>query len=52
MVQQNLVALSTNSQWIVVEDSSHDIHMDQPQRVADAVLNVVNAAQTGEPLAQ
>jgi pimeloyl-ACP methyl ester carboxylesterase len=51
VVQQNLVALSTNSQWIVV-DSSHNIHIDQPQQVADAVLSVVEAARTGEPLAQ
>ena len=51
-VQQNLVALSTNSQWIVVEDSSHDIHLDQPQQVASAILNVIEAVQSGEPLAQ
>ncbi|MCA9909081.1 MAG: hypothetical protein KC519_10575, partial [Anaerolineae bacterium] len=50
-VQQNLVALSTNSQWIIV-DSSHDIHIDQPQQVADAVMSVIASARTGAPLAQ
>ena len=50
-VQQKLVALSTNSQQIVV-DSSHNIHIDQPQQVADAVLRVIDAAETGQPLAQ
>ena len=52
MVQQNLVALSTNSRWIVVKDTSHDIELDQPQQVTDAILDVVTAAKTGEPLAQ
>jgi pimeloyl-ACP methyl ester carboxylesterase len=51
VVQQNLVALSSNSQHIIVE-SSHDIHIDQPQQVADAVLNVIEASRRGEPLAQ
>jgi hypothetical protein len=51
VVQQNLVGLSTNSQQITVE-SSHDIHIDQPQQVADAVLSVINAAETGQPLNQ
>ncbi|MCL4248007.1 MAG: alpha/beta hydrolase [Anaerolineae bacterium] len=49
--QQNLVALSTNSQWIVV-DSRHDIHIDQPQQVADAVMSVIASARSGAPLAQ
>jgi pimeloyl-ACP methyl ester carboxylesterase len=51
VVQQNLVGLSTNSQQITVE-SSHDIHIDQPEQVADAVLSVINAAETGQPLNQ
>ena len=49
MAQQKLVALSSNSQQIVV-DSSHNIHIDQPQQVADAVLRVIEAVQTGERL--
>jgi pimeloyl-ACP methyl ester carboxylesterase len=52
MVQQNLAALSSNSHWIIVENSSHNVHLDQSQQVAAAVLNVVEAARTGEPLAQ
>jgi pimeloyl-ACP methyl ester carboxylesterase len=51
-VQHELAALSSNSQWIVVENSTHDIHLDQPQQVADAVLNVIEASRRGEPLAQ
>jgi pimeloyl-ACP methyl ester carboxylesterase len=51
-VQQNLVALSTNSRWIVVEDSTHDVHLDHPQQVADAVFRVIESAQTGEPLTE
>ncbi|MEZ4672549.1 MAG: alpha/beta hydrolase [Anaerolineae bacterium] len=50
-VQQKLVVLSTNSQQIIV-DSSHDIHIDQPQQVANAVRRVIQAAETGQPLAQ
>lgn len=50
-VQQHLVALSSNSQQIIVE-SSHDIHIDAPQQVADAVLRVIQAAEAGQPLAQ
>ena len=50
-VQQKLVALSNNSQHIIV-DSSHDIHIDEPQQVADAALHVVEASETGQALAQ
>jgi pimeloyl-ACP methyl ester carboxylesterase len=51
VVQQNLVGLSTNSQHIIV-DSSHDIHIDEPQQVADAVLSVIEAAAAGQALTQ
>ena len=50
--QQNLVALSSNSQWVVVKNSSHKIQNDQPQAVIDAVHRVANAVNTGEPLPQ
>ncbi|MBZ0301271.1 MAG: hypothetical protein K8J31_16110 [Anaerolineae bacterium] len=49
--QANLVALSSNSQHIIV-DSSHDIHIDEPQQVADAALSVIEAAATGQALTQ
>jgi pimeloyl-ACP methyl ester carboxylesterase len=50
--QQRLAEVSDNSAWIMVENSSHDIHLDQPQQVANAVLRVIEAAQTGQLLAQ
>lgn len=51
IAQQNLVALSDNSVQIIV-DSSHDIHIDQPEQIADAVRIVIVAAETGEQLAE
>lgn len=44
--------LSTNSRLVVVARSSHHLALDQPQVVADAVLDVVSAARTGSPLAR
>jgi pimeloyl-ACP methyl ester carboxylesterase len=48
--QTNLAALSTNSQWTIVENSTHDIQIDQPQAVIEAIEDVLAAAQTGQPL--
>lgn len=50
--QQHLATLSSNSQWITVKNTSHNIPNDQPQVVIDAVRHVFDAARTGEPLAQ
>ncbi len=50
--QQDLAALSTNSQWVIVKNSSHNIPSDQPQAVIDAVHKVLDAVRTGEPLTQ
>jgi pimeloyl-ACP methyl ester carboxylesterase len=41
-LQTELAALSTNSEHIVVEDSHHAIHLDQPQAVIDAIRKVVH----------
>ena len=38
--QDELAALSTRGQRIAVEDSGHNIHLDQPQVVVDAVREV------------
>ena len=48
--QQTLAALSTNSRWTIVENTDHMIHWVQPAVVIEAVLDVVEAAKTGEPL--
>jgi pimeloyl-ACP methyl ester carboxylesterase len=44
--------LSTNSRLIVADDSDHSIHWDRPALVIDAVRAVLEAARTGQPLAQ
>lgn len=46
-VQKNLVALSTNSRWTVVENSVHNIQFDAPDIVIAAVQDVIDAAQNG-----
>jgi pimeloyl-ACP methyl ester carboxylesterase len=52
MGQESLTALSWNSQWLTIDDSGHAIQLDQPQAVIDAIRVIVEAARTGEPLAQ
>jgi pimeloyl-ACP methyl ester carboxylesterase len=47
-----LAALSKNSQWVTVQNTSHNIPNDQPQAVINAVRHVFDAARTGEPLTQ
>jgi pimeloyl-ACP methyl ester carboxylesterase len=42
--------LSTNSRLTVVAQSSHHLALDQPQAVADAILDVASAARTGQLL--
>jgi len=51
MVQKNLVALSTNSRWTIVENSLHNVAFDDSDAVITAVQDVIQAAQTGQPLA-
>lgn len=50
--QEKLVALSSNSQWVIVKNSSHNIQSDQPQAVIDAVQRVLDAVRTGQPVPQ
>jgi pimeloyl-ACP methyl ester carboxylesterase len=49
--QQAQVALSTNSRWQIVENSSHMIQWDQSATVIGAVQTVIKSAQNGTPLA-
>jgi pimeloyl-ACP methyl ester carboxylesterase len=51
-VQKNLVALSNNSRWTIVENSLHNIAFDDPDAVITAVQDVIQSAQSGQPLAQ
>ncbi len=50
--QAQLVRLSANSKLIIVKNSSHDIHLDQPHAVVDAIHQVVESARTGAALPQ
>ncbi len=43
--QRRLAALSTQGRLIVVEESGHSIHAEQPARVIDAVRQVVDEAR-------
>ncbi|MAU12928.1 MAG: hypothetical protein CL607_24115 [Anaerolineaceae bacterium] len=40
-LQEELAGLSTNSDWIVVEDATHYIHLDQPQVVIAAIRDIL-----------
>jgi pimeloyl-ACP methyl ester carboxylesterase len=44
-LQNELAALSTNSEHIIVQGSSHTIQLDQPKAVLDAILKVVEMAR-------
>ena len=44
--------LSTNGHLIVADDSDHSIHWDHPALVIEAVRAVIEAARTGQSLAQ
>jgi pimeloyl-ACP methyl ester carboxylesterase len=48
--QQNLAALSSNSRWVTVPDTGHNIQADQPQSVIDAIRAVWDSATTAVPL--
>ncbi|MBK8899703.1 MAG: alpha/beta hydrolase [Anaerolineaceae bacterium] len=43
--QVELAAQSTNGQLIIAADSGHNIQLDQPELVIDAIVQVVNIAQ-------
>jgi hypothetical protein len=45
--QQRLALLSTNSEILVAEKSSHLIYLDEPQLVVEAVRRVHAAARDG-----
>lgn len=45
-MQEELAELSSNSTHIIVEDSGHNIPVDQPDAVIDAILQVVDAVRS------
>jgi pimeloyl-ACP methyl ester carboxylesterase len=49
-LQEDAATLSSNSKLIVVENSGHDIEVDQPEVVVEAIQQVVEAVRTGAPL--
>ncbi len=48
--KREMVQLSTNSRFLEVPDSRHEIHIDQPQVLARAIRAVVEAARDHKPL--
>ncbi len=54
-LQNELPALSSNSQHITIQGATHYTMVSKPEyaeQVSDAILRVVEAARTGEPLTQ
>lgn len=49
---QDLAHLSRNSKFILASSSGHAIHNDDPELVARAIKEVLEAASKGEPLKQ
>ena len=47
--QQIMVALSSNNRLVVVQ-SGHSVHFEQPALVAESIRQVVEAARTGQAL--
>ena len=50
-MQAELAALSTNSDQRLIPETTHFIHLDDPEAVVLAILDVVRSARDGTPLA-
>jgi len=46
--QQRWAALSSSSKVVTVDDTGHDIHIDQPQEVLDEVIALLPPSETGD----
>jgi pimeloyl-ACP methyl ester carboxylesterase len=49
-MQQEIAALSVNSVHRTVPNTSHELQIDAPEAVVEAISDVVDAVRTGEPL--
>ncbi|NEQ19171.1 MAG: hypothetical protein F6K28_04635 [Microcoleus sp. SIO2G3] len=43
-LQAELTNLSSKSKWLIAQNSGHNVHIDQPQLVIDAIQQVIDAA--------
>lgn len=48
--KEKMSNLSTNSKHIITTKSRHEIHLDEPGLVVNAIKEVINAVRTGRPL--
>lgn len=48
-LQMELAGLSTESTFLVVEDSGHAIHLDQPELVVEAILDTLQRSRAHNP---
>jgi pimeloyl-ACP methyl ester carboxylesterase len=51
-LQADLTHLSTNSKHIIVTNSGHNIHLEQPGVVIDAIDQVIRACRARSKLEQ
>jgi pimeloyl-ACP methyl ester carboxylesterase len=49
-MQEELAQLSSNGSHLVVEGSGHDIQIDKPEAVVNAIRNVVSQAKAADSL--
>jgi len=48
--KEKMANLSSNSKHIITTRSGHEIHLDEPELVTDAIKQVINAVKTGRTL--
>jgi pimeloyl-ACP methyl ester carboxylesterase len=48
--KEKMANLSTNSKHVITTKSGHEIHLEEPELVVNAIKEVIKAARTGEPL--
>ncbi len=48
--KEKMANLSSNSKHLITTRSGHEIHLDEPELVIDAIKQVINAVRTGKTL--
>ena len=48
--KEKMANLSTNSKHIITTKSGHEIHLEEPELVINAINAVIKSVRTGEPL--